>query len=454
MSYNEIRNQVASLVSLFNGFMSWKGGKMRRWKSKKTCSLILGFALLSSILPVKAQEGACLNLWLSDSEVALCEDGIEEFQELYPEVELEITTYLGDDRNEEIQRMHTRLMAGEGPDLLLFTSFGGEDVYKLMKAQVFAPLDEWMEKDDNWNREEYVENVLDAGVFGGTQYVMPLRYQLPTILTTKGRLEELGKTKEELNSTLSILEEMAAIKESGKRVFASGGFVYILYLGDPLVDYEAEGIGIDRELLERAATAYSKVFDEANTIMDVDSFLSGYGRELAAGNAFFYLPPSIDETIGNAMGAAASDIPVLLPLYTEDGLTTAEVNFYGGIRANSENKENAWNLLRCLMGEASQTKMIEESGNLPVSKAALEATFAEKEEQMAIYTEGSETGELPEGFMEEFQSLAEHPGRSLFISSVCMSDFYNTMTPFYQGQKSFDDCYTEFENFVKIYTSE
>ena len=119
MSYNEIRNQVASLVSLFNGFMSWKGGKMRRWKSEKTCSLILGFALLSSILPVNAQEEACLNLWLSDSEVALCEDGIEEFQELYPEVELEITTYLGDDRNEEIQRMHTRLMAGEGPDLLL-----------------------------------------------------------------------------------------------------------------------------------------------------------------------------------------------------------------------------------------------------------------------------------------------------------------------------------------------
>ena len=56
--------------------------------------------------------------------------------------------------------------------------------------------------------------------------------------------------------------------------------------------------------------------------------------------------------------------------------------------------------------------------------------------------------------MEKFQSLSENPDRALFISHVCMADFYETMTPFYQGSKSFEECYTEFESFVKIYTSE
>ena len=428
--------------------------EMKKNVSKKIWGLTLGMSLLLTALPVSAAESSALTLWLSDYQEEVCAKGIRQFQELYPEVELEITTYPDDNRNEEVKRMYTQLMAGEGPDLLLVNSFGGEDVYKLIKAQVFAPLDELMEADESWNREDYVETVLDAGVFEGRQYVMPLRYQLPTILTTQGRLDELGKTKEDFDSTLSILEEMAALRETHDHVLSSGGFVFVLYLGGQLVDYEAEGIGIDRELLEKACTAYRAIFEEANAFVDVDSFLSGYGLDIAQGNSFFYLPPSIEDMIGNAMGAASSDVPVLLPLYTEDGLTTAEVNFYGGVRANSENQEAAWNLLRCLLGEENQIEMLERQGNLPVSKAALDATFFEKESKLEMWTEGNGTGELPERFMDEFKELVSNPGRGIFISIICMSDFEEAMTPFYQGTKSFDECFSDFEEFVKIYTSE
>ncbi len=158
--------------------------------------------------------------------------------------------------------------------------------------------------------------------------------------------------------------------------------------------------------------------------------------------------------IGNAMGAAAYDTPVLLPAYTEDGLTTASVFLYGGISANSENKEAAWNLLRCLLSEESQIAIAERKGNLPVSKAALNAAFPEKESKVARYIKDTETGKLPEGFMDELQELVSNPGRGTFTSSVCIGDFYQAMTPFYQGTKSFDECYSDFEEFVKIYTSE
>ncbi len=423
-------------------------------KMKIICNLTLSFVLLFSVLPANAEESSSVNLWLSEYEADACAEGIRLFEENYPEVELEITTYSDDNRNEEIQKMQTQLMGGKGPDLLLFSSYGNEDVYKLMKAHVFASLNEFMEEDKNWNRQEYIESVLDAGIFDGEQYVMPLRYQFPTMLTTQGRLNEMGKTAEDLSTTLSILEEMALLKDTHDQIFASGGFVYILYLGDPLVDYTTGKVGIDRELLEKACTAYCKIFDEANVVADADHFLCSYGKKIAGGEAFFYLPPSIEGMIGNAMGAAVSDTPVLLPLRTIDGLTTAEINLYAGIRANSDNKQASWNLLRCLLSEEAQIILEEEGGNLPVSRAALEAAFAGKEETVKRYIEGYEAGELPEGFMEKFQSLSENPDRALFISHVCMADFYETMTPFYQGSKSFEECYTEFESFVKIYTSE
>ena len=421
---------------------------------KKFFCLLSLLVLLLSSMPVSAAENTSLSLWLSDAEAKYCSNAIRMFQEAYPEVQLDVVTYSDLNRNEEIPRMQTRLMSGEGPDLLLFSFYGYDDAYKLMKAQVFAPLDEFMENDENWNREDYVETVLDAGVFEGSQYIMPLRYHLPAMLTTQGRLDEMGKTADDLGTTLSILEEMALLKKTHDRVFASGGFVYLFYLGDPVVDYEACEVGVERELVEKAASAYREVFDEANVIVDVDSFICGYGREIAEGKAFFYLPPSIEETIGNAMGAAASDLPVLLPLRSADGLTTAEINFYAGIRANSENKQAAWNLLRCLLSEEAQTELQESSWNLPVSKAALEATFDAKVEEVKRRIEGLEFGELPEGFLDNYHSLSANPDRAIFMTRICMADFYDVMLPFYQGSKDFDECYTEFENFIKIYASE
>ena len=56
-------------------------------------------------------------------------------------------TYSSSERPTRMKQLDNELMAGQGPDLLFMEVWGSNDVYKMMKSGVFAPLDSFMEQD-------------------------------------------------------------------------------------------------------------------------------------------------------------------------------------------------------------------------------------------------------------------------------------------------------------------
>ena len=73
----------------------------------------------------------------------------------------------------------------------------------------------------------------------------------------------------------------------------------------------------------------------------------------------------------------------------------------------------------------------------PVSKAALEATFDAKVEEVKRRIEGLEFGELPEGFLDNYHSLSANPDRAIFMTRICMADFYLYVYLFLSGKQRF-----------------
>ena len=90
----------------------------------------------------------------------------------------------GEERELEIERLRTQIMAGKGPDVYLINSASDgatqmetplfSNPYKTMQSGALASLDRYMESDSYWEEGTYREEFLLPGKYQGQQYIIPL----------------------------------------------------------------------------------------------------------------------------------------------------------------------------------------------------------------------------------------------------------------------------------------
>lgn len=376
--------------------------------------------------------------------------GFEEFKKTYPQVELNVEVY--EDLLAGAEQINTQIMAGEGPDLMLMTNYSTSDVYKMMKAQAFAPLDEFMKQDKGWNADLYAKAVLDAGIHEGKQMVMPLSYTVKTALTSEENLAAAGISLDDCNNMESFLQEIAKFYDldDAERVLGDVGQLadFPGYLSGQFLDYSKGTLGVDEQILERACTAYRSFYQDdfaATSGLMPDTGFPGVGEAIANGETCMVITFSGNSFMEAAQAVAANASPVLWPFRNVDGQVCASVIDYAGIRANSENKQNAWNLLKILMGDATQTQIADIGSYYPVLKPVLE------EETDRIREEAYETGKklvetepLSQELQEQYEDAVMNPQKALFMTDVCSSKFVSCMRPFYEEGKNYEDCIGEF----------
>jgi len=445
--------------------MKGEGRKLKSVKRGKTngtlrktvlaLTVVLSGCLLASCGKKKENK---LTVYMSDYQEGYYKEGIEEFRETYPDVQLEIASYSMSEPLSTEQKIKTQMMAGEGPDLLLFTSLGVDDVYKYMAAGAFAPLDEYMEA-DGWDSGKYVETVMEGGRFDGRQYVMPLNYTVRIVLSSKEALESAGFDIASCTDMLSLMQEISGLYEGDyKEQILADCSMFIFFpqqLKGEFLDYKTGKIGTDPDELRSACDAYRNIFEEDN---GADSMMDqGYysqGTAILERRAYITGLSGLAGLLQPIAAIAAQETPVLIPVSKGDGKSIAQIREYAGIRANSENKENAWNLLRILMGEKMQTGMSESIDTVPVLKSAVEERIrrgvAEAEDGAE---DGVETGKISEELLGEYLSYVKEPGTAMFPNDLARK-FIETMIPYLHGEAEYDTCLEEFENYAKIYLTE
>ncbi|MGI5960281.1 MAG: ABC transporter substrate-binding protein [Massiliimalia sp.] len=402
------------------------------------------------------QTNKTLSLSVESVSYTACQSTFDEYQKRYPEVVMNVDVIDSSSFQNFRSKLNSQLMAGEGPDLIFIGFNYFNDVDKLMKAGVFAPLDPFLEADEDFNRTDYVEPVLDAGVFDGTQYIMPLGYQYRLAVTTQQMIDETGfDTAASSAGYFGFVEQMDKLYENypDRYVIANAGSLanFPNVMGVELFDYKNGKVLMDTPEMKQACEYYQKLYAQDND----NSRLYGsdfpfVASELHEKKSMLYFALDIGSVfeLANEIGLCG-DTPVMLPYPEVDGDVGSVCQFAMAIRANSQNQQNAYNMIDLFLEEDSQLSV--SGGDLPVRKSALHQVVQMEYQRKNL----AEDSAVTEEFANQYEQLASSVKSCHFTNHLVVSDFVGKkMKPYFLGEKSYEECMKDFVDYAEIYLSE
>ena len=401
------------------------------------------------------QEKGSLSLYIEESVQEEYREVFDAYREAYPGVELQVETYPAQEYREARGRRNAMLLEGEGPDLLLLGVYDNDDLYKAMSSGLFAPLEGFMERDKDYRPEDYMGNVMEAGVWNSSQYVIPLQYDVSCLISSEECLEEIGFDLEECGTFDGLFSQMTDLydTEYSYKVMGNAGIFDALpdIMGLELLDYENCQVSADSPELKRAMEQYKKMYKEV--LLQISNRLeqggfSGIGKAIGRREAYFAAGYGIYHTLSVCRGIAETETPVLIPIRTLDGKINGTAVSSAAVRANSPNQENAWNMIRMML--EYQAKGVGLTGvYFPVNQAGFALTEEKALKDMELYESGGEISqELLESYR-EIQKEAEHVYFNRGITAGYLTQ--RVMVPYLTGSASYEACIEQYTEYVQSY---
>ena len=389
-----------------------------------------------------------------------------EFKQQHPDVEVttDFQAYSDNDMEEDdfFTRISAEIMSGSGPDIII-SEFGRMNANKMMRSGAFADLNEFLEADPEFDLSKYNANVLKGGQVEGKQYIMPLTYRLPLVLTTQELLDKTGFDISTADNYNAFLEECLKYKQAnipGAPELSLDSYMRP-YIADA-VDYDTGEAKINTpENRETIRLNYEAVA----SLSDAEGYGRGgfYAQKIFENKAVFTQatqPASLYMISYRALKGTAT--PVMAAVRDAEGRLMAEINEYAMINANSPNKENAYAFLKLLMSDENYSMMYK--GSISISNDAirtyLEEEMVGKEEKLEdLIEQYADEMKVAAGLTQEevdayMDILAEVDGA--YIREKDVEDAHTeTIEPYYDGETAdLDGCIQNFEDKLKIIASE
>ncbi|MBQ1504146.1 MAG: extracellular solute-binding protein, partial [Oscillospiraceae bacterium] len=115
------------------------------------------------------------------------------FKRKYPDVNVEYRRYSFAQYDEMTTTLNAELAAGEGPDIFWDYSFNYDfSKVKSMENGVYTDLEPFFAWDDEIDLADYNEAALNAGMYMGHRYMVPLYFETMVWVTTQEVLDEAG----------------------------------------------------------------------------------------------------------------------------------------------------------------------------------------------------------------------------------------------------------------------
>ena len=172
-----------------------------------------------------------------------------EFKQQHPDVEVttDFQPYMDEDMIGDgfYTRISAEIMSGSGPDIII-GNYYGMNANKMMRSGAFADLNEFLEADPEFERSKYNGKILEAGQVEGKQYIMPLTYTIPLVLTTQELLDKAGFDISTADNYNAFLEECLKYKQANIPGAPELSLDYYMhpYLADA-VDYDTGEVKIN-----------------------------------------------------------------------------------------------------------------------------------------------------------------------------------------------------------------
>lgn len=247
-----------------------------------------------------------------------------------------------EDRETELTRLRTEIMAGEGPDAFILDATvpgtvtdSGEplealfpNVEKSMYSHLFLDLEDMAQSSEIIDLESCNKTVMDVGVTSGGRFLLPLTYTFSVHIFDTAHLNDP-------NFTFTSLEELLqSDEESLKGTLAWGSFRLFPDCLDPLVDYEGQNLLVTREAMQQAV-------EQADALVDLqDETYSESPLVYQSGTGI---------SMYSLLGLSSEDTEyTFFPVPNRNGGVTAAVTFYAAINANAAHPQEAFDFIELL----------------------------------------------------------------------------------------------------------
>ena len=368
---------------------------------------------------------------------------------------------------EYTERIMNDLISGSGPDVLFVDNLYSAHIAKIALNGNFLDLTDILEEDPDFSEDDYVEGVFEAGQFHGRQYVIPLSFEAPVLLSSTEKLKEIGFDWDGIETTEDFVENLGLLTPEAEQ---TTGFAQMLdsknrfsqlliTSGITLIDYETGEVLPEEKELRKFLEGYKAYFpyDYNKT---GSTTITNYGHnELLSGDWVFWLSPDVScmaQSI-SVMKSGSCDYTVhLIPSQT--GETVA--NIRGGamaIRANTKNSLNAYNFIKFMLSEDVQSDEIINYGYVPIHKEAIRSLVYETPALKLVNGFNVIDSGNPALSDDEAEMLIEMlTGIDRFVLGlpVMSTMVQESMLPYFQDEASYEECFADLKNKLTFYLSE
>ncbi len=425
----------------------------------------------------------CLKVYSLEDSYGI-RTAISIYQIANPNVRVEYEVGRGEDngvtREDALKKLNTRIVAGEGPDVLLMD---GLPVDSYIEKGLLLGLNEFLE--GVFKEEEFFENLVRAFAHEGSVYMVPMQAGFPVMLGRAGyvsgmkNLSDVAEKMREdypekdilgicsekaLMKIFSISSEPAWKKENGE--IDEDAVAEFLTQMKRIYDAQMDGIGqkwVDR--FESTSDWYAEEIGEnweytlgfygLNTL----DYVGEYARFMAGMTTY----PYGYYDITSAAKTEGFEETILAPMAGQCSNVFAPDTILG-INAASEKKELAEDFLKEFMGKEVQMSL----GGFGINKAAFDELLTVDKEELGENNEYGSMAMIDEDGVEvsldvyypEEEELKALKNRMESADTPYMADIVFEQAIFEEGEKyirgnqSLEETLKEIRNQLAIYMSE
>ncbi|SHI74490.1 extracellular solute-binding protein [Lutispora thermophila] len=370
---------------------------------------------------------------------------IRKFEQKYPDIKIKFEAH------DNLQQINTELLTGKGPDILC----GKYPAMGYITKGVFLDLNQMINEDSEFNREDYNEAVIEGSKYGDALYIMPITYIKQFYIGNKKLLED-NKIEVDIEWTWRDLYEIME-KVKSKGIYAAPIYPeeYILsrLVKDGLdyyIDWEKKEARFDfkefRETLRLLKNIKSGNFEHP----EAEPYpRNGRNMELLLNNTLFYPDFHSGKYESVYIHSPYSDNIILLPRpKPEYGDTKAFIAYNAGINSKSKYKDEAWEFIKFLLRDDIQSYIGEK--DIPVNKRAGEKVLENQLERMRKY--GFDADANLQAFKDINSSLNKN--EALEVPDELFNTIWEEIKTYLSGNKSEDEVVKVMQNKVELYLNE
>ncbi len=411
------------------------------------------------------------------------------YQTANPEVYVEYEMGMGNDssvtRDDALKSLNTKIMAGEGPDVLILDDMPLDSYIEKGLLLDLSPLIDSLSGD-----EEVFGNIVEAMKTDSKLYAMPCEIQVPIIMSED---KYLSKAKD-LAGLADMIEELREDNPGSDlfHIFSEKGILRFFsmtsvpawtkesgeidkeavteYLKQTKRIYDAHLDGIPEDFIERYNRTNEYWLSEMGELYDESDYLrrSARGLEYTAGNI---------KLLMNAL-SSRSDYDHVISVNKVDGFEDREwmimdgqcqnvfcARTLMGINAASQYTSQAQDFVKLCLGKENQSTLF---NGFMVNKAAYDDSFKVDKSltdeegayswESSSYEDGTRldfiTYWCSEEQATEFKSCIESLRTAYIENGMLEEAVYEEGIAYFRGEKSLEDAVNAIEKKVSLYLAE